>query len=198
MAWTNVQKSLAIRACRAAGIGEDVRIDLILRNFAHAHYDGDITSTSPKLTNQDFAAFMAIVECHAGGKILHFATGYWTNASADELQRMRHRARRIAAELEASGNLAPGGVGLAGWISKRVSDGATDRVECLEFPALQALIIGLEAYQRQCRVKLQPCLSGQAGPSAAGRCTAPFESGPAAMSESPSPDFSESTLEAVQ
>ena len=77
MAWTSKQKQLAVRACRAAAISEDVRTDMILRNFAHAHYDGDITSTSPKLTNQDFAAFMAIVERHAGGKILHFTAGYW-------------------------------------------------------------------------------------------------------------------------
>jgi hypothetical protein len=196
MAWTNRQKQLAVRACRAAGISEDVRTDMILRNFAHAHYDFYITSTSPKLTNQDFSAFMAIVERHAGGKILHFTAGYWTNASADELQRMRHRALRIASELEASGNLAANGVGLAGWISKRVSGGATDRLECLEFPALQALIIGLEAYQRQCRVKLQPCLSESACRSASD--DAPFAADPA-LSEAPDPaDFSGSTLEASQ
>ena len=196
MAWTSLQKQLAVRACRAAGTSEDVRTDMILRNFAHAHFDGDITSTSPKLTNQDFAAFMAIVERHAGGKILHFTAGYWERSSADELRRMRHRARRTGGELEASGDLARTAHGLAGWISKRVSGGATDKIECLEFPAVQALIIGLEAYQRQCRVRLSPCLRDQARrPSGV---EAPFagDSGPVRRAESP--DISESTLEAVQ
>ena len=103
MAWTNRQKQLAVRACRAAGISEDVRTDMILRNFAHAHYDFDITSTSPKLTNQDFSAFMAIVERHAGGKILHFTAGYWDERhAADELHRMRHRRCESRPSLEAS------------------------------------------------------------------------------------------------
>ena len=193
MAWTNRQKQLAVRACRAAGISEDVRIDMILRNFVHAHFDGDITSTSPKLTNQDFAAFMSIVERQAGGKILHFTAGYWERSSADELHRMRHRARRIAAELEASGNLAPGGAGLAGWISKRVSGGATDRIECLEFPALQAIIISLTAYQRQCRVKLQPSLSARRPAGV----EAPFSGDPPRSDAAGSPDFIE-TAEAVR
>ena len=196
MAWTSLQKQLAVRACRAAGISEEVRTDMILRNFSHAHFDGDITSTSPKLTNQDFAAFMAIVERHAGGKILHFTAGYWERSSADELQRMRHRARRTAGELEASGDLAPNGAGLAGWISKRVSGGATDKIECLEFPALQALIIGLEAYQRQCRARLSPCLRDQGRrPSGAETLSTGI---PSRSDATGAPDISESTLEAVQ
>ena len=151
MAWTNKQKQLAMRACREAGLNEDQRVDMILRSFPHAHYKGDITSTSPKLTNQDFSAFMAIVERFAGGKILHFTPGYWDRSSADELQRMRHHAYKLAAELERSGKLAPNGAGLSGWIEKRVSKGITSRLEDLEFPALQALIIGLEAYAKQGR-----------------------------------------------
>jgi hypothetical protein len=151
MAWTNKQKFLAIRACKAAGINEDQRVDMILRSFPHAHHGGDITSTAPRLTSKDYSAFMAIVERFAGGKILHFTAGYWQRANADELQRMRYRVNAIAAELEAAGKLAFGGIGLAGWIEKRVSKGATDRLEDLEFPALQALLLQLEAYAKQGR-----------------------------------------------
>jgi hypothetical protein len=151
MAWTNKQKMIAVKACRAAGLNEDQRVDMILRSFPHAHYAGDITSRAPRLTSKDFAAFMSIVERYAGGQILHFTPGYWERANADELQRMRFRARKIAAELEAAGKLAPGGVGLAGWIEKRVSKGATNRIEDLAYPSLQALIIGLEAHARQGR-----------------------------------------------
>lgn len=151
MAWTSTQKQIAVRACRAAGLNEDQRVDVILRSFPHAHSGGDITSTAPRLTSKDFCAFMAIVERFAGGKILHFTAGYWDRANADELQRMRFLVRKIAAELERSGKLAAGGVGLAGWIEKRVSKGITNRLEDLEFPALQALILQLQAYARQGR-----------------------------------------------
>ena len=149
--WTKKQKFLAIRACKAAGINDDQRVDMILRAFPHAHYKGDIKSTAPRLTSKDYAAFMAVVEHYAGGQILHFTRGYWDRANADELQRMRFRVRKIAAELEAAGKLAPGGVGLAGWIGKRVSKGATNRLEDLEFPSLQALLLQLEAYAKQGR-----------------------------------------------
>ena len=85
MAWTSTQKRMAVRSCRAAGICEEQRTDMILRHFQHAHHGGRITSTAPKLSNQDFAAFMAIVEHTAGGKVLHFSQGYWEAAAADLL-----------------------------------------------------------------------------------------------------------------
>jgi hypothetical protein len=154
MAWTKKQKQLAVMACRAAGISDEQRTDLVLRNFQNAHYKGDITSTSPKLTNHDFEAFMAVVERFAGGRILHFTLGFWERAAADWLSRMRFKAQQLAAVLEAAGKLAPGGIGLAGWIQKRVSAGAARRVEELEYHGLLALILGLEAYARQNAVAL--------------------------------------------
>ena len=149
MAWSNTQKQMAVRACRQAGISEEQRRDVILRHFDNAHCRGGITSTSPKLTNSDFEAFMAIVEVQAGGKVLHFTEGYWQNAAADHLSRMRGKAVRIAAALESAGKLFPDGVGLAGWIRKRVTGGRTDRVEDLDYHGLLALILGLRAYARQ-------------------------------------------------
>ena len=149
MAWTNKQKQIAVQACRPAGITEEQRRDMILRNFANAHHQGDITSTAPKLTSNDFEAFMAVVERYAGGKVMHFTTGFWSGQATDRLKRMRHRVFDLAALLESNGKLATGGLGLAGWISKRVSGGTASRVEELEYHGLAALITGLEAYARQ-------------------------------------------------
>lgn len=157
MAWTNKQKQLAVQACRAAGIGEEQRRELILRHFENARYKGDVTSTSPHLTHQDFAEFMAIVERYAGGRILHFTPRYWQASAEDQLQRMRHRVAELAAELEACGRLEPGGAGLAGWISKRVSRGQADRVEELDFHQMRALILQLEAYRRQGERACEAC-----------------------------------------
>jgi hypothetical protein len=156
MAWTNTQKQIAARACKAAGISEEQRRDVVLRHFANARDGaGRITSTAPKLTNADFEQFMAIVEAQAGGQVLHFTRDYWTRHAADQWARMRHRAVRIAAELEAAGKLAPGGVGLSGWISKRVSRGEADRVEQLDYHGLLALIVSLQAYARQQGIELR-------------------------------------------
>jgi len=156
MAWTNPQKQIAVRACRAAGISEEQRRDMILRNMANARLpDGRVTSTAPKLTNADFEQFMAIVEQGAGGKVLHFTEGYWVKNAADSLGRMRHKVRLLAAELEAAGHLAANGIGLAGWIEKRVTRGATNRLEELDYQGLRALILGLKAYSRQ-RAALVP------------------------------------------
>lgn len=155
MPWTNKQKQLAARVCRAAGINDDQRRDVLLRSFQNAHYKGDITSTSPKLTAHDFEAFMAVVERQAGGQLLNYTANFWQRAAADWLSRMRFRARQIAATLEASGKLAPGGVGLSGWIEKRVSGGTAWRVEELEYHGLLALILQLSAYAKQNAVHLE-------------------------------------------
>ena len=70
------------------------------------------------------------------------------------LARMRHRAYGHAEALEHAGKLAGGGVGLSGWINKRVSGGQANAVEELEYHGLQALIVGLSAYARQNGVTL--------------------------------------------
>jgi hypothetical protein len=147
MAWSNKQKQLAVRACKAAGITEDQRVDMILRNFKNAHYQGGISSTSPALTGHDFEAFMAVVERFAGGQVLHFTRDFWQRQSGDHLKRIRFRIRQLVAQLESSGLLAANGVGLSGWISKRVS-GTASTIEELDYHGLQVLLIGLEAYQR--------------------------------------------------
>lgn len=156
MAWTNQQKQIAVRACKAAGISDERRRDMILRNIDHARMPGGhVTSTAPKLNNADFEQFMAIVEQAAGGQVLHFTEGYWVKSAADSLARMRHKVKELAAALEAAGHLVPNGIGLAGWISKRVTRGETDQLSELDYQQLRALIVGLEAYTRQ-RAALVP------------------------------------------
>jgi len=155
MAWTNPQKQIAVRACRAAGIGEEHR-RLILMNLDNVRLlDSRISSTSKQLTHADCEQFMAIVEHHAGGQILHFTKDYCQRGAADSIGRMRHKVRELAAELEAAGHLAANGVGLCGWISKCMTRGETDRLEELDYQQLRALITGLEAYTRQ-RAALVP------------------------------------------
>lgn len=155
MAWTNTQKQIAARACKAACVSEEQRRDVILRNFAHARLpDGRISSTAPKLDNQDFEQFMALVENYAGGQILHFTRGYWRTHADDRNARLRHRATTIAAAMESAGIFPAGGAGLAGWIAKRVTDGATDKLAELDYHGLMALILGMTAFARQRQVAL--------------------------------------------
>jgi hypothetical protein len=127
---------------------------MILRHFANAHHDGRITSTSPKLTNRDFEAFMAIIERQAGGKVMHFTDGFWQRSADDWLKRMRYRAKSIAAELEKHGKLAANGVGLSGWICKRVGGGTAITLDELEYHGLLVLILGLQSYAGQNAIKL--------------------------------------------
>jgi len=121
MPWSNTQKQIAARAAKAAGINDEQR-RLILRQLPNAFYDrkgnaaDEPSSTSRKLTNPDMEQFMATVEDFAGGKVLHFERGYWSNANQTRLGRMRNLVTRIATALEAAGLLEPEGVGLAGWI----------------------------------------------------------------------------------
>ena len=147
MAWTAKQKSLAVRACKAAGVSEQQRTDVILRNFANAEYGGDITSTSPKLTNHDFEQFMAIVESHAGGRLMSFERGHWQRAAADRWQRMRHRCQQMADQLQAAGHFSADS--LAGWIAKRVTNGRADQLDQLDFDGLRALSLQLASFCRQ-------------------------------------------------
>jgi hypothetical protein len=163
MPWSPKQKQLAARACIAAGIDDHVRRDVILRNFCRAWHNGKITSTAPRLSNQDFAHFMSIVERYAGGRILHFTAGYWEAAATDVLHRLRYRAQKLALALEAKGKLAPDGVGLSGWIKKRVSGGEVNRLVDLDYHGLVALILQLEAYTRQ-RPASPSVLSGVPAP----------------------------------
>jgi len=163
MSWTNAQKSLFAQACAAIGYGPDQR-RTVLSGFRNAICGGTDhpTSTSRKLNNADFEHAMAIIEQLSGGQLklrykdsgrfrygmLHFA-----RKADDDLSRMRRMAGAIARQLEQAGNLEPNGVGLAGWIKTRVTDGRTDRIDPLNYTELYNLIEGLKAYARRHNVR---------------------------------------------
>ncbi len=158
MAWTNKQKATAVRSCRAAGIGDEHR-KLLLRQFRNARFNAkgervdEPTSTSKRLSNADFEAFMAVIERTSDGRLPGFGAGYWARKSGDRLHRLRFAVRALADQLEAAGLLAPGGLGLAGWIQKRVTQGEPREVAQLDYHELLILITQLNAYRRQRRTE---------------------------------------------
>ncbi len=166
--WNKKQKSLAVCACEAIGWDKDDR-QTILRQYTDAKGNcvaelssGEISSTAPGLTDAHFERFMATVEGANGNRIRlggkdgkGYPMYYWQQQAADLGQRQRYRARAIAAKLETQRDgdgkplLEPDGVGLRGWISKRVAGGRTDDISELDQRELGALIDGLTSYAKQ-------------------------------------------------
>ncbi len=164
MAWTNAQKSLFAQACKTIGYGQEQRHMVLssFRNATSASTDHP-TSTSKRLNNADFEHAMAIVENASGGHIkvkwtvsgkLRFGALHFARKADDDLARMRRLAGAIVAQLEASGNLEPNGVGLAGWIEKRITRGRTNRIDQLTYKEMHALINSLRSYSNDHGVKL--------------------------------------------
>lgn len=153
MSWTKSQKQTAIIACRNAGIDEDHR-ELILRQFPHAMHKGRITSTSPALSNTDFEQFMAIIERTAGGELPKFTMHYWQKKAEDHLARMRSLALALNQQLEATGNLEPNCVGLAGWI-RRMTHGEKEILADLDYHELYKVIEGLKVYANRRGVRME-------------------------------------------
>lgn len=158
MPWTNKQKATAVQSCRAAKISDEHR-KLLLRQFRNAHFDAkgdrcdEPTSTSKRLSNADFEAFMAVVEQSNSGRLPGFTAAYWSKKSGDRLHRLRFAVRGLADQLEADGLLAPGGIGLAGWIKSRVTQGEPRDVAALNYHELLVLITQLNAHRRQHRTE---------------------------------------------
>ncbi len=154
MAWTNKQKAIAVQSCRAARLSDEHR-KLLLCQFHNARFDakGERTdassSTSKRLTNADFEAFMAVIERTNDGRLPGFSAGYWSKKSGDRLHRLRWAVHALADRLEAEGLLASGGIGLAGWIQKRVTQGEPREVAHLDYHELLVLITQLNAHARQ-------------------------------------------------
>lgn len=169
--WFDNQKATAVRACKAAGIGDEHR-KLILRQFPRAFYKQDQktgriyaveepTSTSPKLNNSDFEHFMAIVERFSGGQVKtidsrtgqpSFSLGYWQRKAADDLARMRGFVRKIETTLVLE-RIFEEETSLLGWIKSRVCDGQAKALDDLDFGELYALIEGLKAFAKRNKIK---------------------------------------------
>lgn len=122
MSWSDKQKAIAVRACKAAHIGQEHR-ELILRQLGGRAIVGDrATSTAPDLTNADFNQFMAVVEHYSGGQIktrgrggkLLYRTGHWQRRQDDNPRlQLVYVARRIAGSLLAEGIAAERIIGTA-------------------------------------------------------------------------------------
>jgi hypothetical protein len=163
MAWTREQKMVAAMACRSARLSEDQR-HMILSgpNFANrAIHNGRATSTSPRLTNEDFESFMALVERFAGGQLLSYSPHYWQDKAGDPDHRLRWRAQRIANSLTLIDDphepgrrlLQPDDVGLAGFIRRMFPH--AEKLDQLDRRELVSLIEGLTAYARRHQVNLE-------------------------------------------
>lgn len=163
--WSNEQKALAVRAAKAAGLGEEQR-RMILSGPTFGRrsiHQGRVTSTAPTLTHADFELYMSFVEELSPGRRIAvggqsgagFPVDHFKGKAADNCHRVRVLARNIAQELEAAGVLHPNGVGLAGWIKARVCQGEEKSIDQLEFQELDALIAGLKSLAWQRKVKLQ-------------------------------------------
>lgn len=154
MAWTNVQKQIAARACQAAGIDDEQR-RFLLRQFPRAKFDREgkpcpePTSTSQRLNNSDFEQFMSMVERQAGGCVLHFSKDYWSKKAAGDLSRMRHLVESIDVELAAQAPKVWRHDSLAGWIRARITRGETDQLAALNYDQLEACILSLRSFARQ-------------------------------------------------
>lgn len=163
MGWTPKQRQIAARAAKQAGLSDEHR-KLILRQCEGRAVlaDGSISSTAQRLNQSDFEHYMATVESFAGGKVAvggragqGFSDGYWAGKASDDTQRLRHLAVRIANWMtltDDAGNeplLTGDGVGLASWISKRVTNGRTDDINELSSAELHVLINGLRAFARR-------------------------------------------------
>jgi hypothetical protein len=158
--WTNAQKQLAVRAAKAAGMGDEHRQLLLNQMGGRAIHNGRITSTSPRLTQDDFDHYMAVVERMSGGQVQiggphgsGFPVGHFQRTEDRELDRVRWTARRIANTLELEGHLKPDGAGLAGWIMSRVTAGRTSKLDDLTREELHKLINGLQAWGRRLGVQ---------------------------------------------
>ncbi len=109
MPWTKPQRMTAGKAARDAGLNDEQRA-MILRRFGNrAVHGGRITSTSPKLTNDDFEEYMATVESMAGGALPgpggRVTPGKCDAKSRREIARQAHKIKRMANSLLLTGHL---------------------------------------------------------------------------------------------
>ena len=156
MIWKKKQKQRFVIACKEIGYGEEQR-HAILSMLPHAITSSKPhpSSTSPRLNQADFEQAMAVVESMTpGNRIKGFDALHFAKKADDYLGNMRRKAGAIAGRLEAAGQLEPGGVGLSGWISKRVTGGGTDRLDQLNYNELYNLIEGLKKYARRNSVRI--------------------------------------------
>jgi len=146
MSWTNQQKKVAAMAAREAGLPDEHR-RLILHQLPRAIYKGRATSTSPKLTNEDFEIFMSQVERFAGGQVLSYDRDHWHRQAIDQLSRTRAKVRELAAPIVEAGHL-----NLEGFI-RRMTGGDKHELDQLDAVELYKLIEAIKAIARRLGIR---------------------------------------------
>jgi len=159
MPWSDKQKQIAVRACKAAGIRDESR-KLLLLQTQNSLFDREgraaehPSSTSLRLNNSDFDHHMATIEIASSGRIkttdgagkFIYSWGYWSGQFAGETRRQKNLIVRIVNTLELEGIFKHDGSSLANWIRTRVTAGRTDRLDDLTPDETSKLIEGLKAY----------------------------------------------------
>mgnify|MGYP004157103339 CR=1 FL=1 len=160
MAWTNKQKMLMAKACRAAGLDDDQR-RMILSGLPNARDGrGNVTSTAPKLGQDDFEDAMAVVESATPGQqIAGFTSGHFQRKADDDTERQRRLGGDIEHCLVAAGTVSP--TFLQPWIDGHVQGGSGLALEQLARKQLSDLINGLRAFARRHGVELPDRASKQ-------------------------------------
>ncbi|MEO0966295.1 MAG: hypothetical protein AAFY08_14395 [Planctomycetota bacterium] len=167
MAWSKRQKAIVAAAFDAIGAGE--MRDLVLRNLPgqRAMHGGRITSTSPKLTQDDFEAALARIEpmfeggavrlCRADGEPWfvkepgHFQA--MLDGDAGRAVRLRWKARRVDATLADGIDTWRADDTIRSWC-RRQTAGRTEELEAMDWRELQGLLNALTAWARRHSVQL--------------------------------------------
>lgn len=171
MAWTNTQKAIYARACKAVGLGDDQR-HMMLSVFEHAHCPvaGKVTSRSTKLNNGDFEHAMSDVEAFAESVGIdritlpgtrhkpphHYTPHYWRRKAADENARMRRLASQLHTELVAMGKLHRASLGE---MVRTQTHQRTDALQDMERKEIAGLIEALKAIAKRERVRVDHILT---------------------------------------
>lgn len=106
MPWSKSQRMTAGIAARSADWNPQQR-EMVLRGFGNrAMFNGKITSTSPRLNNDDFEIYMAIAEATCQGQLNGYALGHWHTRAEASIRRQLRKIAAMAEQLVAEGHLS--------------------------------------------------------------------------------------------
>lgn len=106
MPWAKKQRMTAGIAARSASWNQQQR-EMVLRGFGNrAMFGGRVTSTSPRLNNDDFEIYMAIAEAACNGQLPGYAIAHWQTRAEASLRRQLRKIGAMADQLADEGHLA--------------------------------------------------------------------------------------------
>jgi len=165
MAWSNLQKSLLMQACKAVKVSDEQRKMIMSRLDNARDKHGRITATSPKLNNGDYEYVMAVLERmmpyphqlplrHKDSGKCRWPGGYWQDQMARELDRMRVIAIKRVALLSNTGlekyqDKQASMKRFITWMTKNREESQTDDLMVLDYTWLQKVLNGLSSACRR-------------------------------------------------